>query len=272
MVAAPHPAPPPPVRTPQEPTDQIRVGGKVQAANLIKKVTPPYPPLAKQARIQGTVRFSATIGKDGTVTSLQLISGHPLLAPAAQEAVKQWIYKPTLMNGQPVQVLTQIDVNFNLEAQSTVTDLPEGVSIAPPTGPDWDPLPAFTGPFVVSLRSEIGVWDLDSAKSGLGESGMKGPFQAGAAYTYYEFASPNSPNFASAGLRFRNSNGKLLNAILAPRHRVRWERQVEVVKEKFPNEELRSIQHGANTKYISVGGRTSFEVGPDGYVLYMLIY
>jgi protein TonB len=92
----------------------LRVGGNVQAVNLINKITPMYPPLAKQARIQGTVRFNATIAKDGTVKNLEIVSGHPLLAEAAQEAVKQWVYKPTLLNGQPVEVETQIDVNFTL--------------------------------------------------------------------------------------------------------------------------------------------------------------
>jgi TonB family protein len=93
---------------------RIRVGGQVQAANLIKKVSPPYPALAKDARIEGQVRFTAIIGKDGTIQDLQLVSGHPLLAPAATEAVKQWMYKPTLMNGEPVEVITEIDVNFTL--------------------------------------------------------------------------------------------------------------------------------------------------------------
>jgi len=109
-------APPPPkvdVVKPKGP-DRIRVGGNVQAANLVKKVSPPYPPLAKQARIQGVVRFTAIIGKDGTIQNLQLVTGHPLLVPAATEAVKQWIYKPTLLNGDPVEVITQIDVNFTL--------------------------------------------------------------------------------------------------------------------------------------------------------------
>ena len=109
--AAPPPPPPPP--KPQTPS-RIRVGGNVQAANLIKKVVPVYPPLAKQARIQGTVRFTAIIGKDGTIQNLQLVSGHPLLVPAATEAVKQWLYKPTLLNGDPVEVITQIEVNFTL--------------------------------------------------------------------------------------------------------------------------------------------------------------
>ena len=92
----------------------LRVGGNVQAANLVKKITPAYPALAKSARIQGTVRFTAIIGKDGTIQNLQLVSGHPMLVQSATEAVKQWVYKPTLLNGEPVEVITQIDVNFTL--------------------------------------------------------------------------------------------------------------------------------------------------------------
>jgi protein TonB len=112
------PPPPPPKKEPEKPKnpERIRVGGNVQAANLIRKVTPVYPPLAKQARVQGTVRFSAIIGKDGAIQNLQLVSGHPLLVPAATEAVKQWVYKPTLLNGEPVEVITQIDVNFTLSS------------------------------------------------------------------------------------------------------------------------------------------------------------
>lgn len=115
--AAPPPPPPPPVKQeapkPKE-VQRIRVGGNVQAAKLVKQPKPIYPPLAKQARIQGTVRFTAIIGRDGTIQNLQVVSGHPLLVPAALEAVKQWVYQPTLLNGEPVEVVTQIDVNFTL--------------------------------------------------------------------------------------------------------------------------------------------------------------
>jgi protein TonB len=86
----------------------------VQAANLIRQVKPSYPPLAKQARIQGTVRFNAVIAKDGTIQNLTVASGHPMLVASAMEAVKQWLYKPTLLNGEPVEVITTIDVNFTL--------------------------------------------------------------------------------------------------------------------------------------------------------------
>jgi len=110
--AAPPPPPPPPVAAPK--ISRIRVGGNVQAAAKIRGANPAYPPLAKQARIQGHVIFTAIIGRDGTIQNLQLVSGHPLLVPAAQAAVSQWVYHPTLLNGEPVEVITQIDVNFTL--------------------------------------------------------------------------------------------------------------------------------------------------------------
>ena len=106
--------PPPPVKEKPATPSRIRVGGQVQQANLIRKVTPQYPALAKQARIQGVVRFTAIIGKDGTIQNLQLVSGHPLLVEAAKQAVSQWQYKPTLLNGDPVEVVTTIEVNFTL--------------------------------------------------------------------------------------------------------------------------------------------------------------
>jgi TonB family protein len=93
---------------------RIRVGGNVQAANIIQKLTPVYPAEAKANRVQGTVRFTVIIGKDGTVKSLTLVSGDPVLAQAAKDAVQKWVYKPTLLNGDPVEVMTQVDVNFTL--------------------------------------------------------------------------------------------------------------------------------------------------------------
>jgi protein TonB len=107
------PPPPPPVKK-AAPPKRITVGGAVQKARLIKQVRPVYPALARQARIQGTVKLTAEIAKDGSIQKLDVVSGHPLLIPAALQAVKQWRYKPTLLNGQAVEVLTQIDVNFTL--------------------------------------------------------------------------------------------------------------------------------------------------------------
>jgi TonB family protein len=94
----------------------IRVGAEVQAANLIRTVPPVYPQLAEEARIQGTVRFRMIIAADGHVQNLQLVSGHPLLVKAARDAVQQWVYRPTLLNGEPVEVVTTVDVNFTLSA------------------------------------------------------------------------------------------------------------------------------------------------------------
>jgi len=108
------PPPPPPVKVEKVVVQRIRVGGNVQQAKLIRQPKPIYPPLAKQARISGVVRLNAIIGKDGTIQNLTVASGHPLLVPAAMEAVKQWVYAPTLLNGEPVEVVTQIDVNFTL--------------------------------------------------------------------------------------------------------------------------------------------------------------
>ncbi len=79
---------------------------------MISQVRPTYPPLAKQARIQGVVVLEAVIGKDGTIQNLRVITGHPLLIKAAQDAVSQWRYKPTMLNGEPVEVVTTVTVNF----------------------------------------------------------------------------------------------------------------------------------------------------------------
>jgi len=104
-----------PVAVPKIATPQrVRVSAGVTSGLLIKRVQPNYPPLARQARIQGTVVLQAQISKTGDIENLQLISGHPMLAPAAIEAVKQWKYKPYLLNGEPVEVETQVQVNFTL--------------------------------------------------------------------------------------------------------------------------------------------------------------
>ena len=103
-------APPPPKPTQQ----RIRQGGAVQAAMLVNRVQPQYPPLARQTRISGTVRLHAIISKDGSVQQLEVLSGHPLLVQAALDAVRQWKYRPTTLNGEPVEVDTTIDVIFSL--------------------------------------------------------------------------------------------------------------------------------------------------------------
>jgi len=90
------------------------VSSGVQAANLIRKVMPVYPQMAKLAHVEGTVKLTGVIAKDDTVERLDVISGSPLLVKAALDAVRQWIYRPTLLSGEPVEVITEIDVNFTL--------------------------------------------------------------------------------------------------------------------------------------------------------------
>ncbi|HKM90891.1 MAG TPA: energy transducer TonB [Candidatus Acidoferrales bacterium] len=104
-------APPPP--KPEAPK-RIRVSTGVQEAKILNQTRPIYPPLARQARIQGTVRLHAIISKEGTIQQLEVVSGPPLLVQAATEAVKQWRYKPTLLSDEPVEVETFIDVIFTL--------------------------------------------------------------------------------------------------------------------------------------------------------------
>jgi protein TonB len=104
-----------PVAVPKVATPQrVRVSAGVTSGLLVRRVQPNYPPLARQARIQGTVVLHAVISKDGSIENLTLVSGHPMLAPAAIEAVKQWKYKPYLLNGEPVEVDTEVQVNFTL--------------------------------------------------------------------------------------------------------------------------------------------------------------
>lgn len=115
-------APPPPQAQPKPeaakaapPTPtSIPVHSAIQASKLVHQVKPPYPPIAMQTRTQGVVKLHAIIARDGSIQQLQVMSGPPLLIQAAVDAVKQWRYSPTLLNGQPVEVVTQIDVNFLL--------------------------------------------------------------------------------------------------------------------------------------------------------------
>jgi protein TonB len=101
-----HPRDPPP-------TEAIHVG-TIDPAKILNRVQPIYPPLARQTRTQGTVLLEAVIGKTGLLERLRVISGHPLLVPAALEAVNQWRYRPTVLNGEPVEVITTIEVHFTL--------------------------------------------------------------------------------------------------------------------------------------------------------------
>jgi protein TonB len=106
VVKAAPPAPAPP--------RQVTTGGDVQASLLIFRPEPVYPPLARQARVSGAVHLTALISTDGRIESLRARDGHPLLVRAAMDAVKQWVYRPTLLNGVPVEVVTEITVTFTL--------------------------------------------------------------------------------------------------------------------------------------------------------------
>jgi protein TonB len=100
------PAPAPVVRA-------IRTSSMLEG-NLIRRIEPVYPPLARSARIQGRVVLAAVISKAGTIENLRTLSGHPMLVPSAVDAVSQWRYRPYILNGEPVEVETQITVNFTL--------------------------------------------------------------------------------------------------------------------------------------------------------------
>jgi len=104
-----------PVAVPKTVTPHsVRVSSGVAQGLLLHQVRPQYPALARSARIQGSVVLQATIAKNGTIENLHLLSGHPLLVPAAMDAVRQWRYRPYLLNDEPVEVETTIQVNFTL--------------------------------------------------------------------------------------------------------------------------------------------------------------
>lgn len=107
--ALPKPAPPKPAAP-----KLVHVGGNIEAARLIEGTPPAYPVLAREARVQGTVLMDAIIGKDGKIEKLSVVSGNPLLVTAAMNAVEHWVYQPTLLNGQPTAVSTEITVHFRL--------------------------------------------------------------------------------------------------------------------------------------------------------------
>ena len=113
---------------------RVRAGDNVMSVRLLRRVPPVYPPLARQARIQGTIILKVLISKSGDVANLQLVSGHPMLAPAAIEAVKQWKYDPYLLNGEPVEVDTNVAVNFTLSDKPPAAGVTGNVSAGPAGG------------------------------------------------------------------------------------------------------------------------------------------
>jgi protein TonB len=102
--------PPPKVATPQK----VRISSGVAEGNKIHDVQPAYPQMARIAHIQGDVVLQATISKTGSIENLRAVSGHPILIQAALDAVRQWKYKPYILNGEPVEVETQVTVKFHM--------------------------------------------------------------------------------------------------------------------------------------------------------------
>lgn len=107
--------PPPPVAPPVAPPQVTRVGGNVLPPVKTRHVNPTYPPLAQAGRIEGIVIIQATIGVDGRVTDTNVLRGHPLLDAAALDAVRQWEFTPTLLNGVPTAVIMNVTVTFRLQ-------------------------------------------------------------------------------------------------------------------------------------------------------------
>ena len=103
--------PPPPPAAPV----RVRVGTGVKPAEVLSRVIPVYPPLARQARISGVVELEGVVGVDGHIRELKVLNGHPLLIRAAMEAVAQWLFHPTLLNGEPVEIVQPVVVRFNLQ-------------------------------------------------------------------------------------------------------------------------------------------------------------
>jgi periplasmic protein TonB len=93
---------------------RLRISSGITEGMITRRIEPTYPPIAEKARVQGTVQLKAIISKEGAIENLQLVSGHPLLVPAAMDAVKQWRYRPYVLNGEPLEVETIVIVNFHL--------------------------------------------------------------------------------------------------------------------------------------------------------------
>ena len=144
--------PPPTSDAPQSDTtapdaERIRVSGNLASASIVHQVTPVYPAIAKVAHISGTVLLHAIIAKDGTIEQLDVVNGPPLLLKSAMDAVRQWVYRPTLVNGEPVRVDTTITVVFSLDEKNPNnaggSDSP---SVAPGSSTDLRPTPTVDPP------------------------------------------------------------------------------------------------------------------------------
>ena len=137
VVGAVAPAEPPP---PPVPSGPVRVGGQIKAPSKLSNSAPVYPAMAKQARVEGTVILEATISAQGRVTDVKVLRGIPLLDNAAVDAVRQWHYSPTRLNGTPVPVIMTVTVNFRLGADGRSAPAPAKAS-APAAAPVEAPAP-----------------------------------------------------------------------------------------------------------------------------------
>ena len=136
---------------PAVPSGPVRVGGKIHAPSKLNNIAPVYPPMAKQARVEGTVILEATISPEGRVMDVKVLRGIPLLDNSALDAVKQWKYSPTLLNGTPVPVVMTVTVNFRLSGDSRVSapaakaapaaEAPAPPAQAPAAAPETAPTP-----------------------------------------------------------------------------------------------------------------------------------
>ena len=131
-----------PKEEPAAPSGPVRVGGKIHAPSKLNNVPPVYPPMAKQARVEGTVILEATISEQGRVTNVKVLRGIPLLDNSALDAVKQWHYSPTLLNGTPVPVIMTVTVNFRLNGDGR----PSAPVAAKPAPAAEAPAPATEAP------------------------------------------------------------------------------------------------------------------------------
>ena len=138
-----------PKAEPAAPTGPVRVGGKIKPPAKLNNVSPVYPPVARQARVEGVVILEATISPEGRVSEVKVLRGIPLLDGAAVDAVKQWHYSPTLLNGVPVPVVMTVTVNFRLSGDSSgasAASKPAAPVAAPAETPAVEPSPAATPP------------------------------------------------------------------------------------------------------------------------------
>jgi TonB family protein len=122
------PPPPPPIAetksdppaAPATPEPPIRIGGHLEPAEIVKKTFPKYPPVAMQARVEGTVVLEATIGEDGKLHDIKVISGHPLLIGAATECIRNWRYRPAVLNGEIISSPATIEVRFIIQRSKSL--------------------------------------------------------------------------------------------------------------------------------------------------------